>query len=140
MKKNRVNVWVKPVLFAGAFSVALILIAAYIRYTLITADYFKVKDVLGLVALDKGFLNLKGKNIFAINLRSESFNAASSCPDCLRIRLTRILPDRVFVEFIKRKPVASVALYRYFAVDEEGVIFDAPKVFEDSGLPLITGL
>jgi predicted RNA binding protein with dsRBD fold (UPF0201 family) len=52
----------------------------------------------------------------------------------------RLLPNRIFVYFIKRKPLALVKLYRYFYVDAENVLFDNEAQFPDTKLPLIAGL
>ncbi|MDD2680381.1 MAG: cell division protein FtsQ/DivIB [Candidatus Omnitrophica bacterium] len=70
----------------------------------------------------------------------ESAHIARFCPDCSRVRLARIIPNRIFVEFIKRRPIALIRLYRYFAVDADGVIFSSSLQPQDSGLPVILGL
>jgi hypothetical protein len=44
------------------------------------------------------------------------------------------------VDFLPRKTVAAVKLYRLFCVDEESVLFDCPAGVNEVELPLITGL
>ncbi len=61
-------------------------------------------------------------------------------PSYKKIRVIRILPNRLFVDFIKRKPLAYIKLYRYFCVDEDMVLFDASGQLEEKDLPVILGL
>jgi cell division septal protein FtsQ len=140
MRKQKINFPVKLLLSVGIILLALAFVMGYILKVLTTSEYFKVKDVISQEAPGVDFSVFKGKNIFSIDLPYESENIVKFCPDCLRVRLARVLPDRIFVEFIRRKPVALVRLYRYFAVDQYGVLFDSPSVKNDSTLPLITGL
>ena len=140
MKKRRVNIPVKPLFFIMVFFIAPVFITGYIWQALTTSDYFRIKDISGVNVSSTDFSYLKKKNIFLLHLPGESINIAKSCPDCLRVRLARVLPDSIFVEFVKRNPVALVKLYRYFSVDQEGVFFDSAQDTQDSGLPLITGL
>lgn len=140
MRKRKVNIPLKPLFFVLAVFIFLIFISGYILQLLTTADYFKVKDVAGGEGLNAEPLYLKGKNIFLLNLARESLYIARFCPDCLKVKVARILPDRIFVEFVKRRPVALVKLYRYFAVDQNGVFFNISQEPKDLKLPVITGL
>lgn len=107
-----------------------------------TSDYFKVRDII--VSQDNriDLSYLKDKNIFSIDLKRESGYIAKYYPAYRKIRLVRLLPNRLFVNFIKRKPTAIIKLYRELFVDEEQVIFDIPqeRELEYSDLPLILGL
>ncbi len=140
MKKRKFNFPIKPLFLSLIILLVLAFIMGYIWRTLTTSDYFKVSDIIGKEVLNIDLSYLKGKNIFTLDLPGESATIAKVCPDCLRVRLARVLPDRVFLEFVKRKPVALVRLYRYFAVDQEGVFFPSSSGPQDSGLPLIIGL
>jgi cell division septal protein FtsQ len=99
--------------------------------------YFQIKEIIARGADATEFNYLKGKNIFSVDLNYESGYILDSYPDCGKIKLVRVLPDEIFIDFIKRKPLALVKLYRYFAIDDEGVLFYAK---EDLDLPIITGL
>ena len=140
MRRRRVNIPVKPLFIILAALVVAAFIIGYARQLLTTSDYFRVKDVAGPDLSSGEISRLKGKNIFLLDLPGEAMNISKSCPDCLRVRLARVLPDRLFAQFIKRNPVALVKLYRYFAVDQDGVFFESSLSPQDSGLPLITGL
>ena len=83
---------------------------------------------------------LKGKDIFSLDLRRESQKALANCPDCRKVRFVRMLPNCIFVDFVKRLPVALVKFYKNFAIDEQGTIFYSSPAIEESGLPVIYGL
>lgn len=83
---------------------------------------------------------LKGENIFALDLNRESGYILEQNPAYRSVILVRIPPDRIFAYFIKRKPIALVKLYRFFSVDQDMVLFEAPQDTLDSDLPLILGL
>ncbi len=105
-----------------------------------TSGYFNIKEVVVSGKPDKEINYLKGRNIFLLDLRKESESIARYSPESLRVNLVRIFPDRIFVDFVQRKPVALVSLYRYFAVDENGVLFEAYPVVQGKSLTVITGL
>ena len=108
---------------------------------LLDSDYFKVQEVSarGMDAADLSYL--KGKNIFSLDLRKESRLMLGSYPDASGVRIVRLIPNRLFVDFAKRTPAALVKLYRYFALDNGGVIFFVPPEAQaQSTLPVITGL
>jgi hypothetical protein len=140
MRKRKSNFPVKPAAIVIIILLALCFILGYIWRILTTAEYFRVKDIVSKEVLSVDLSYLKGKNIFELNLPQEAANIAGGCPDCSRIRLARVLPDRIFVELIKRKPLAFIKLYRYFAIDEDGFIFQSTLEPDNAGLPVITGL
>jgi uncharacterized membrane-anchored protein len=82
---------------------------------------------------------LKENNIFSLDLDKEAAYILDSFPEYSNVKVIRVLPNRIFVDFIKRRPVAFVKLYRYFAVDKDGVLFYGTQEPQESGLPLITG-
>lgn len=108
--------------------------------SLTTADYFAVKEIIIKSPYPAKVDYLKGKNIFRVDLDKEANQLSSLYPDFKTIRLVRILPDKLYVDFIKRSPLAYVKLYRYFCLDSEGVLFDLPQGKMDLVLPVVTGL
>jgi len=131
---------IKLLIFIAIIFLATFFIIGYIWKSLGTADYFKIKDIV-TTETDKVDLSyLKGKNIFSVDLRNESRYISEFYPDYKKIKLVRVLPNLIFVNFIKRKPVAFVKLYRYFALDEDGVLFYESGRPEELELPLILGL
>jgi len=121
-------------------SLAVLFIAAAVVHLAKTSDYFRVREVIigeGNIA-DLSYL--EGENIFALDLTKESRYILEHYPAYRKIRLVRILPDRIFADFLKRKPVAWVKLYRIFSVDQDMVLFEAPVDTRPPDLPVITGL
>jgi len=140
VKRRRDNFPLKPLVISAAIVISLIALAGYLRKVLTTSNYFNVSDIISKEQLNGNLDYLKGKNIFTLDLRKESLNISAKCPDCLKVRVARILPDRLFVEFIRREPVALVKLYRYFVVDQYGVFFGSMPNPGNLDLPLVTGL
>ncbi|MCX5707289.1 MAG: hypothetical protein NTW13_06555 [Candidatus Omnitrophica bacterium] len=140
MRKNKAKPFLKVIILIPIILLAIFLIISYIWRALATWDYFKVREVISKEKTLIDFSHLKGRNIFSIDLAGESQGIIIRCPDCSQIRLARVFPDRIYVEFIKRKALAFLKLYRYFAIDQEGVLFYSPLDPNDSGLPIILGL
>jgi cell division septal protein FtsQ len=140
MKKRKVNLPSKALLIGLIIFLALVFIMGYIWNILTTSDYFRVREVLTRETYGIDLSYLKGENIFKLNLADESAKIIRNCPDCLRVRLARVIPDRLYIEFIKRRPLALIKDERYLAVDSSFVIFYPSKTPEDSELPVINGL
>ena len=148
MRKNRsrspsgreANSSVRIVVLAAVILLAISLFVGYIWKALCTWDYFRVRDIV--VKQDFG-LNLNfllGKNIFSIDLAAQADYISQFYPDAKSIKLARVLPDRIYVDVTKRTPVAAVKLYKYFAVDEDGLLFNLETPAPLDSLPVITGL
>ena len=114
--------------------------AAFLWHTLVNLDYFRIREIAASEPniIDLSFL--KGRNIFSVDLDSQAQRLTESYPIYKKIRLIRVLPDRLFVDFIKRKPVAYIKLYKYFSVDEDGVLFEIPGGIQPQELPILLGL
>ncbi len=118
-------------------SLVIVLLAAAIK----RLEYFKVKDVLSRAQDVQRLSYLKGKDIFDINLKNEAVQIALREPGYKKVILVRVLPDRLFVDFLKRQPFACIKLSKIYFVDQEGVLLGGKDDgAEDAQLPLITGL
>jgi len=115
-------------------------IGVYLGRFLMTSDYFKIKNIVSRQATQFDLSYLIGRNIFSLDLKKEARYLLANYPIYKRIRFVRVLPERLFVDYIQRQPVGIVKLYRYFYVDEDGVLFDIPQDMKEFPLPLITGL
>jgi cell division septal protein FtsQ len=150
MKKHRINpagkfkkkrlLPGKLILFCVAALFAVIFAAGYIRTIFGSSDYFKIKDVVCREAVEGDFSYIKGRNIFAVNLEKESAYIQSFHPDYKRISLVRVFPDRIFVYFLKRSPLALVKLHKDFIMDREGALCNVQAGPQGPELPLVTGL
>lgn len=118
--------------------IAAALVSVYVYRVLRSSEYFKIKDIVS--SQDAGdFSYLKGKNIFSTDLKRESARILGYYPDSSKIRIARLLPDRLIIYSLKRTPFALLKLYRYFAVDKDGVLF-SPSDSSELDLPVILGL
>jgi len=142
MKKRKIKVPFKTIAIILLFLVTLFLFFRSLSAFLWNSDYFNIKSVVLNAADIKADLSyLKGRNIFALDLRSEAGKILSMYPGYHKISLVKQLPNRIKVDLLKRKPVAYVRLYRFFAVDEEAVLFDLDsEAARDPDLPVIVGL
>ena len=137
MKKQRFNLPIKIITIIIIIFLASFFMISYTWRFFRLLEYFQIKKIIARGADAGEFNYLKGKNIFSVDLNHESGYILDSYPDCGKIKLIRVLPDEIFIDFIKRKPIALVKLYRYFAIDDEAVLFYAK---EDLDLPIIVGL
>lgn len=142
MKKRKVKLPFKFIAFSIIIIVALGFTIGYLRNIVMNSDYFRVKEIMVKDStIDKDNLSyLKGRNIFAINLKKESQFILDAYPDYTRVDLVRVLPGRLAANFVSRQPQALIKLYKYFAVDKDGILFNSLGAPEDSLLPVITGL
>ncbi len=131
---------IKSAVFILSIFLTLFPVAFYLNRTLRKMDYFRVADVMVKENVQLDLSYLKGQNIFALDLRKESRCLSESNPAYKKIRLVRLLPNRIFVDFLRRKPLAYVRLYRYFAMDEDFALFDRDTSGEMIDLPVIIGL
>lgn len=161
MRKHRINLFFHPRkarglprknpfgIIRGLLIRLIVIIAIFIAAVFIfiraggvirNLDYFKIKEI----AVSQGQLdelsNLLGRNIFEVNLPKEAGYMSELYPNYKKIRLIRVLPNRIFVDFIKRKPIAYVKLYRYFCVDRDHTLFDVTGELSGMDLPEILGL
>ncbi|KPK98115.1 MAG: hypothetical protein AMJ95_05810 [Omnitrophica WOR_2 bacterium SM23_72] len=142
MKKNKLKLPLKKMRLPVILLVALTLMGFAVWRFLRTLDQFKITEIRTGNDSQLDFSYLKGRNILELDLKRESAKILQYFPECKRVRMVRILPNRIYIDLIQRKAVALVKLYKYFGLDEDLVFFEVP-VGEDaisSGLPVITGL
>jgi len=134
------GVLVKFFIIAAIIFLALFFITSYIYKILGASDYFKIKEIITRDNSSVNLSYLKGKNIFRIDVEGESRYILESFPNYGRINLVRVLPDRIFVDFVERQPQALLKFYKYFALDKEGVLFTPSSQDLQAELPVILGL
>jgi hypothetical protein len=139
MKKKKNNFPVKYIIGVLIILLVFSFIIGYIWKVLMNSDFFAVKQIV-VRNSSSSFDYLKGRNIFSLDLANESKKSILSCPDCRKIRFARIMPNCIYVDFIKRQPLALVKFYKDFAIDEQGVLFYPGAEILDAGLPIIYGL
>jgi cell division septal protein FtsQ len=121
-------------------SIVIFTSVAYIRHLTKISDIFFIREVFvqGEDALNASYFI--GKNIFSFSPKEGSRYLAQMFPEYKVIRLIRILPNALFIDFLKRKPVAIVMLSRNFYLDNTSTIFESNEPVFDLGLVLIKGL
>ncbi len=87
-------------------------------------DFFTIKDIFSNTYNLSNLSYLKGKNIFNLDLKEESKYISGVYPDYRKVRIIRVLPNRLYIDFVKRNPQAYVKLYRFFCVDSDLVLFN----------------
>ena len=140
MKREKAPLPAKLIATVVIVLLVLIFLTGYIWVFLTSSDYFKIKEVITKDLNPDEFSYLKGKNIFSIDLNKESRHILQFYPESSRILVIRILPDRLFIGAVKRKPIALVKLFRYFALDESGALFYIREQAQELQLPLVFGL
>jgi cell division septal protein FtsQ len=140
MKKEKAKLPAKLIASVIVILLALGFVAGYIWMFLSTSDYFTIKGIIVKDLNPDDFSFLLGKNIFSVDLKRESRHIMQFYPDSSRINLIRVLPDRLFINSVKRKPIAIVKLNRYFALDVSGTFFYTQAKPEEQQLPLVLGL
>ncbi len=138
-KKKR-PIPVKLIAVPVIIMLGLAFIAGYIWNTFKGSDYFSVQDIVCKEAEGIDLSYLKGRNVFSIDLEKESEYIHGFHPDYKKIKLVRVFPNRIFVYFVKRQPAALVKLYKYFILDKDGFLCNAPDDARDLELPIVTGL
>lgn len=139
MRKQKFNLPVKIIIIFAIISLAFSFVIGYIWKELAASEFFSIKQVI-VRNSDISFDYLKGRNIFSLDLNGQSRMVSFACPDCLKVRFSRVFPNCIFVDFLKRKPLALVKFYKNFVVDEQGVLFYPESAAEEADLPVIYGL
>src|SRR4030043_154262 len=141
MLKRKIKFPVKLVSAGLIILAALFFIIGRTVKVLKDLDCFKVKEVL-FNKTEEGldFSYLIGQNIFNLDLRKESRYISELYPAYKKVGLVKILPNRLFIGFTERRPLAYVKLYRYFFTDGDLVLFGMPQGPQVLDLPVIAGL
>jgi len=129
--------------------IILVFIAKGIHNILLNSDYFKVKEVQmlrmgegGSSIVDSGMsLQLEeGINIFKLNLKKCQRQIEEAHPEIKNVKVNRVLPDKIVVNFQKRIPICQVKSTRYYLVTKDAVVLPGPKNYPQAELPVVTGV
>jgi cell division septal protein FtsQ len=139
-REFKFSLLIKSVVILLLVILSLVITARYFLRAIEDWDYLKIKEIIILRNNQADLAYLKGRNIFTINLNSESKYILETYPNYRKIRLIRIFPNRLYVDFVRRLPLATIRLYRYFYVDEDLVLFNINPEEQIGDLPVIVGL
>lgn len=140
-KKPKILFNVFPLMVAlAAILMTVLLLANFLKNN----AYFNVRGIIcsdqdKLASIEK-LINVKNKNVFALNLKEISGAIQKRYPGIFEISVTRSLPDKLRITFRERIPFARLDfLSRDFFIDNEAVTINLPENFDPSMLPVING-
>lgn len=139
MRKQKFNLPIRIIIIVAIISLAISFVIGYIWKVLTTSEFFSVKQVI-VRNSEISFDYLKGRNIFSLDLNGQSRKVSLGYPNCRVVRLTRVFPNCIFVDFLKRRPLALVKFYKNFVIDDQGILFYPNLTPEEAELPVIYGL
>jgi len=147
---------VSGVVTACFVTTVILLVAALISIAAVkNLGFFKVKDIYirerNTAVLQPTPLELPtgqhldlsyliGRNIFDVDLKKEAAHIGFAVTSFRKVKLIRILPNKIFVEYVLRKPVAYVKVGKYYSVSDDLVFLESSLQVKDSALTMITGL
>lgn len=101
----------------------------------VTGNYYlSEKDIISLAGISPG------QNIFTINLDKIRTNLLEN-PHIKDIKIRRSLPNSIIIDIDERNVVAAVPYSGvYLQIDEDGVVIEVSKEYQDSSMPILSGL
>ena len=145
-KKSSVNVSKIAVIRAIVFLfIGFILFTGYVNAVefLTSSPLFEIKDVMidrsiGFIDL-RSLKDLKGNNIFKVDIRKIDRQIAQRYPYIAQLRVVRQLPDRILILAKKREPLMQIFIRKkYLILDTEGVALY--YTLQPAALPQIYGI
>ncbi|MDD5645168.1 MAG: FtsQ-type POTRA domain-containing protein [bacterium] len=120
-------------------------VVLFFKSYIMTEAYFNIRKV---VISNNHFYSKKdiieaadiknGQNIFSVELKEIAGNI-ESLPNIAAARVTRRIPDTVFVKVYEREAVAQVESGRFYLVDEEGFVLEPVYNVRKDDIPVIKG-
>ncbi|MBI4040850.1 MAG: FtsQ-type POTRA domain-containing protein [Deltaproteobacteria bacterium] len=80
-----------------------------------------------------------GKNIFVIDLEKIK-QKVKRHPWIQDIKVTRVYPDRIRLQFSEKKPKAILSAEKLYFLDEEGKVIHVIRPEDDTNFPVISGI
>ncbi|NQT22937.1 MAG: FtsQ-type POTRA domain-containing protein [Candidatus Omnitrophica bacterium] len=79
------------------------------------------------------------KNIFSLNIKEISSGIKKVSPELKKVVVRRVMPDTIEIYALPRIPVAVIKGYKYFPIDENGVVISSQSE-PDATMPVINGI
>jgi len=145
-KKSSVNISRIAVIRAIVFLfIGFVLFTGYVNAVefLTSSPLFEIKDVMidrsiGFIDL-RSLKDLKGNNIFKVDIRKIDRQIAQRYPYIAQLRVVRQLPDRILILAKKREPLMQIFIRKkYLILDTEGVALY--YTLQPAALPQIYGI
>ena len=108
---------------------------------LTASEYFSIKTILIDPSLsfidDRALANLKGKNIFMVDLREVHRHLAGRYPQVEDLRVVRQFPNQIHLQAKARYPFAQIqAGNKVLTLDEKGIVLSSSSL-KNEKLPFI---
>lgn len=108
---------------------------------LTTSDYFSIKAIVIDSSLsfidDRALANLKGKNIFEVDLKQFHRHLATRYPQVSDLRVVRQFPNQIHLQAKARYPFAQIqAGSKVLTLDEKGIVLSSSSL-KNQKLPFI---
>ena len=144
-KKSKINISGIQVLRTIIFLlIGFILFTVYVQLKsfLLTSPLFEVKEVMldrSIAFIDqRGLKDLKGVNIFKIDIAKLHHQLELQYPYIANLRIIRQLPDRILILAKKREPLFQLDYQgKYLVIDTEGIALYF--TLQPSALPQVFG-
>ncbi|HHV98487.1 MAG TPA: FtsQ-type POTRA domain-containing protein [Clostridiaceae bacterium] len=149
-KPNRIRFWIKLILTLVLFGAMLVLITFLPFFNVARIEvngnlHYDAETYINAIEADvgdNGFKFISGGllNILSFRYGRSELNILENYPYVKDVIVRYVIPDRVVIDVIERKPVVLVPYYgTYLVMDNEGYIVDSVKDPGDENLPVVRG-
>mgnify|MGYP000962769834 CR=1 FL=1 len=148
---NKMRFWIKLILTLVLFGVILVLITFLPFFNVVRIEvngnlHYDAETYINAIEADigdNGFKFVSGSllNILSFRYGRSELNILENYPYVKDVMVRYVIPDRIVIDVIERKPVVLVPYYgTYLVMDKEGYIVDSVKDPGDENLPVVKGL
>jgi len=149
-RKNRIRFWIKLILTLVLFGVMLVLITFLPFFSVDEIEvngnlHYDAETYINAIEADvgdNGFKFISGSllNILSFRYGRSELNILKNYPYVKDVIVRYMIPDRIVIDVIERKPVVLVPYYgTYLVMDNEGYIVDSVKDPGNEYLPVVKG-
>ena len=148
---KRIRFWIKFILILALLGATLVLITFLPFFNVAKIEvagnlHYDAETYINAIEADigdNGFKFISGSllNILSFRYGRSELNILKYYPYVKDVVVKYIIPDRIVIDVIERKPVVLVPYYgTYLVMDNEGYIVDTTKSQGDENLPVVNGL
>jgi cell division septal protein FtsQ len=143
MKKNKDSKLAAVIILVIIAGLAVLVAVKIFQNYLSNSSFFTVKTIISTGALKpllgEDYFRVKGKNLFSIDIKHLARDLKLSYPYLTNVRVSRVIPDKIWFDAQERVPIARVKLAdKIFLCDGNAAIL--PFAVSQAGLVLIDGI
>jgi len=147
---NKMRFWIKLILILALLGATLVLITFLPIFNIDKIEvngnlHYDAETYINAIEADvgdNGFKFISGSliNILSFRYGRSELNILNNYPYVKDAVVKFVIPDKIVIDVIERKPVVLVPYYgTYLVMDKEGYIVDAVKDPGDKNLPVVKG-